>query len=65
MTIKLNEVVRDFPPPVPVTTRGNVPAGVEVAVVTVKVEEHAGAQDRFEKDAFAPLGSPETEKETD
>ena len=64
VTVRLKEVVFDFPPPVPVTTRGNVPAGVEVPVVTVRVEEQVGLQDSIEKAALAPLGSPVTEKAT-
>ena len=65
-TVRLKEVVRDIPPPVPVTVMGNVPAGVvDTVVVTVRVEEHDGPQDGFERDAVAPFGRPETEKETD
>ena len=65
VTVRLNEVVFDFPPPAPVTTSGKEPAGVAALVVTVRVDEQAGPQDGFEKDALAPLGSPETEKATD
>ena len=65
VTIRLNAVVRDFPPPVPVITKGKVPVEVELLVVTVKVEVQEGPQAGIEKDAFAPLGSPEIEKETD
>jgi hypothetical protein len=64
-TVRLKEVDRDIPPPVPVTAMVNVPAGVELLVVTVTVEEHDGPQDPFERDALAPLGTPETENETD
>jgi hypothetical protein len=64
-TVRLKEVVRDILPPVPVTAMGNVPAGVELLVVTVTVEEHDGPQDPFERDALAPLGTPETANETD
>ena len=64
MTVKLNEVVFDCPPPAPVTTSGKVPAGVDAAVVTVNIDEQSGPQDAVEKDALAPLGKPETEKAT-
>ena len=64
VTVRLNAVVLDFPPPAPVTTSGKVPAGVEAPVVTVKFDGQAGPQDAVEKDAFAPLGNPETEKAT-
>ena len=63
-TVKLKVVERDMPPAFPVTAMGNVPAGVELLVITDKVEEHDRPQDEFEKDAFAPLGSPETKNET-
>lgn len=63
-TVRLKEVERDIPPALPVTAMGNVPAGVELLVITVKVEEHDGPQDAFEKDAVVPLGSPETKNET-
>ena len=64
MTVRLNAVVFDFPPPAPVTTSGKVPAGVEPLVVTVNIDEQAGPQDAVEKDALAPLGKPEIEKAT-
>jgi len=64
VTVRLNDVVFDFPPPAPVTTRGKVPAGVEALVVTVRIEEQAGPHDAVENDALAPLGKPETEKVT-
>ena len=65
VTVRLNAVVFDFPPPAPVTTSGKVPAGVETLVFTVRIDEQAGPQDGLEKDALAPLGNPETEKATD
>ena len=64
VTVRLNEVERDFPPPAPVTTNGKVPAGVVAPVVTVRIDEQAGPQDAVEKDPLAPLGNPETEKAT-
>ena len=64
VTVRLNEVVFDFPPPAPVTTSGKIPAGVAALVVTVRVDEQAGPQDAVEKDALAPLGKPEIEKAT-
>ena len=60
----MNKVVFDFPPPAPVTTNGNVPAGVDAVVMTVNIDEQAGPQDALEKVALAPLGKPETEKAT-
>ena len=64
LTVKLNEVDRAFPPPVPVTTSGNVPAGVDAEVVTVRAVEQAGPQEAFEKEPLAPAGKPLTEKST-
>ena len=64
MTVRLNVVAFDFPPPAPVTTSGKLPAGVEALAVTVRVDEQAGPQDGFENNALAPLGNPEIEKAT-
>ena len=64
VTVRLNEVVFDFPPPAPVTTNGKVPLGVDVLGVTVRIDEQAGPQDAVEKDALAPLGKPAMEKAT-
>ena len=63
-TVRLNEVDFVLPPPTPVTTSGNVPAGVEALVVTVRVDEQAGPQEGTEKDPLAPLGKPATENAT-
>ena len=41
------------------------PAGVEAEVVRVNVDEHAGLHDPGEKEAVAPVGRPEAEKDTD
>ena len=43
---------------------GYVPEGVEPKVAMVKVVEHVGLQLVGEKEAVAPEGSPEAEKET-
>jgi hypothetical protein len=43
---------------------GKVPAGAELVVVMVSVEEQLGPQAVVESDELAPLGSPETERET-
>jgi hypothetical protein len=59
-TVKLNEVDRDIAPSDPVTTIGNVPAGVEALMASVNTVEHVGLQEVVAKEAFAPLGSPET-----
>ena len=64
LTVKLNVVVLVTPPPVAVTVMVELPAGVEAVVLMVRVEEQAGLQLVEEKEAVAPAGRPETEKET-
>jgi hypothetical protein len=63
-TVRLNLVVFVTPPPAPVTDTVYVPAGVEVAVATVNRLEQVGLQVFREKEALAPEGSPDAEKET-
>jgi len=63
-TVKLKVVVLVTPPPVAVTVIGKVPAGVELVVLTVRVEEQVGLQEADEKEAVAPVGRPEAEKVT-
>ena len=48
----------------PVTVIEKVPVGVAAAVVMVRVVEHVGLHEPTEKLAEAPLGSPDTEKDT-
>jgi hypothetical protein len=63
-TARLNVVVFVTPPPAAVTVMVALPAGIELLVLMVNVDAHAGLQEAVEKDPVAPEGSPETEKET-
>jgi hypothetical protein len=64
LTVKLNVVVLVTPPPVAVTVMLELPAGVELFVLMVSVEEQAGVQLAEEKEAVAPVGKPEAESVT-
>ena len=64
LTVKLNIVVLVAPPPVAVTVMLEFPAGVELLVLMVSVEEQAGLQLIEEKEALAPVGKPEAERVT-
>jgi hypothetical protein len=64
LTVKLNVVVLVTPPPAAVTVTLELPAAVELLVLMVRVEEHAGLQLVEEKEAVAPVGKPETERVT-
>jgi hypothetical protein len=64
LTVKLNVVVLVIPPPTAVTVMVELPAGVEVFVLIVIVEEQAGLQLVEENEAVAPVGKPEAEKVT-
>ena len=64
LTVRVNVVVLLTPLPVAVTVMVELPAGVEPLVLMVRVEEQAGLQEVEEKDAVAPVGSPEAEKVT-
>src|SRR5262249_41035099 len=64
LTVKLNVVILVTPPPVAVTVIVELPAGVELSVLMVSVEEQAGLQLVEEKEAVAPVGKPEAEKAT-
>ena len=64
LTVKLNAVVLVTPPPVAVTVMLELPAGVELLVLMVRVEEQLGLQLVEENEAVAPVGSPEAEKVT-
>jgi len=48
-----------------VTVIGKLPAGVDPLVPIVTTVEQVGLQEAEEKDAVAPEGRPEAEKETD
>jgi hypothetical protein len=63
-TPKLNVVVLVTPPPDAVTVMEELPAGVELLVLMVRVEEQLGLQLFEEKKAVAPEGNPEAENVT-
>jgi hypothetical protein len=63
-TVSENVVVLVTPPPPAPTVTVEVPAGVAAPVLIVRVEEQVGLQLGEEKEAAAPVGSPETEKVT-
>ena len=60
-TVRLNEVVRVSPPLVADTAMADVPAGVELPVLIVNVEEQVGLQLAEENEAVDPEGKPATE----
>lgn len=60
-TLRLNEVVRVNPPLVADTAMADVPAGVELPVLIVNVEEQVGLQLAEENEAVDPEGKPATE----
>ncbi len=64
-TVNVKVVVWDREPAVPVTVIVEGPVGVDAEVVKVIVDEHVGLHDPGEKEADAPLGRPEAEKDTD
>ncbi len=64
LTVKLNVAVLLTPPPVAMTVMLELPAGVELLVLMVSVEEQAGLQLVEENEAVAPVGKPEAEKVT-
>ena len=53
-----------LPSGLPETVIGKLPAGVAAAVAIVRVVEQVGLQEVTEKLAVAPLGSPDTKKDT-
>ena len=65
VTPSVNPVVLVTPPPEAVTVIVELPTGVAAVVPTVRTVEQEGLQEGEEKDAVAPVGSPETENETD
>jgi hypothetical protein len=64
VTLRLNVVVLETPPPDAVTVMVELPAGVEPLVTIVSVEEQVGLQLLEENEAVADCGRPETEKVT-
>ena len=60
-TVTLNEVERVAPPPVADTVTADVPAGVELLLLIVNVEEQVGLQLDEENEAVVPEGKPATE----
>jgi hypothetical protein len=62
LTVKLKLVVLVTPLPVAETVIVEVPAGVELLVLMVKVDEQLGLQLLEEKEAVAPDGRPAAEK---
>jgi hypothetical protein len=60
LTVRLNEVVRVTPPPVADTVMAEVPAGVELLLLIVNVEEQVGLQLDEENEAVVPEGKPAT-----
>ena len=64
LTVKLKLVVFVTPPPLAVTVTVELPAGVELLVLTVRMEEQVGLQEADEKEAVAPVGRPEAVKMT-
>ncbi len=65
LTLRVKAVVLVTPPPVAVTVTEKSPAGVDPLVAIVRTVEQEGLQDVVEKEAVAPEGRPEAEKETD
>jgi len=63
-TARVKVVVLITLPPVALTVIVKFPAGVEVAVLIFSTVEQAGLQEGDENEAIAPVGKPETLKET-
>ena len=64
-TVNVNVVVCDREPAAPFTVIVDDPVGVDAEVAKLRVDAQVGTQDAGEKEAVAPDGRPETEKETD
>jgi hypothetical protein len=65
LMVNVKVVVWDREPAMPVTVIVDDPAGVDAEVVRVNVDEHVGLHDPGEKEAVAPVGRPEAERDTD
>lgn len=63
-TTSVNIVVLVTLPPLELTVMGKLPVVVEAAVVIFSTVEQAGLQDESENEGVAPVGNPETLKET-
>ena len=64
LTVRVKDVVLVTPAPVDVTIIGKLPPGVDPLVLIVNIDEQVGVQVGAEKEAVAPEGNPEAEKET-
>ena len=58
VTVRLNDALCDPVAAVPVTVIAYVPAGVELEVAIVNVDDDPDVTDVGENDAVAPAGSP-------
>ena len=65
LTVSVNAVVWDSDPEAPVTVIVDDPVEVDAEVEMVRVAVQVGRQDAEEKEAVAPDGKPEAEKETE
>ena len=63
-TVSVKPVLLVIPPPVAVTVIGKLPACAELLVLRSNALVQVGLQLVVEREASAPLGTPETEKET-
>lgn len=63
VTDRVNEVVHAFTPATAITTIFDGPSGVVPFVLIVSVVSHEGEQEAGEKEAEAPAGKPDTEKD--
>jgi len=61
LTVRLDEVVRLSPLLVAATAMADVPAGVELLALIVKVDEQVALQLAEENEAVDPEGKPATE----
>src|ERR1051325_2576742 len=64
LTFRVKDVSFVTPPPAAATVIGKLPTAVELLALIVNNVEQAGLQEGAEKEAVAPAGRPETEKET-
>ena len=65
LTVNVKVVVWDREPATAVTVIVEDPAAGDAEAVRVNDDEHAGLHDPKEKEAVAPAGRPEAEKDTD
>ncbi len=62
--VRLKVVLAVTPPPVAVTVTVEFAAGAALVVLMVNVVEQTGLHEPADNDAIAPVGNPETVKET-